>query len=154
MLFSVIYSADVPEGVNVEDYTPPQAEDLWAQTEGDEGYEYSYLENSWENGSHRKWTALLTRDQFDQFVSALGLYAEDVLTLGSLGGTGFRFRLVAGHQLHERRAGRHPERLRHSRPGDEEADVRRAGLAAGAAGRAGPVRTKPTCSVMEKSPEG
>lgn len=91
MLFSVIYSADVPEGVNVEGYTPPQAEDLWAQTEGDQGYEYSYLEGRWENGSHRKWTALLTRDQFDEFVSALGLYAEDVLTLGSLGAPGFGF---------------------------------------------------------------
>jgi hypothetical protein len=88
MLFSVIYSADCPSGVDVLDYAPPQLAELWDETEGDQGYEYGYLEGRWENGHHRKWVAVLDRDQFDQFTERLGLRAEDVETLGSLGSPG------------------------------------------------------------------
>jgi hypothetical protein len=91
VLFSVIYSADTPSDVGVGRYAPPQAEALWQQTEGDEGYEYGYLEGRWEGGHHRKWVALLDREQFGRFVADLGLYAEDVETLGSLGAPGFGF---------------------------------------------------------------
>ena len=90
MLFSVIYSLDVPNGVSIKPYTPPQRS-LWSKTEGDEQYEYTYLEGRWEKGKHRKWTALLTRKQFDAFVEKLGLVAEDVETMGSLGAPGFGF---------------------------------------------------------------
>lgn len=91
MQFSVIYSVDTPEEVDLLDYAPPQAADLWDETEGDEQYEYSYLEGRWEHGHHRKWRALLTRDQFDGFVQRCGLVAEDVQTMGSLGAPGFGF---------------------------------------------------------------
>jgi hypothetical protein len=91
MLFSVIYSVDVPQGVSTKPYTPPQVGRLWTRTEGDDQYEYSYLEGRWEKGKHRKWAALLTRDQFDAFVEKLGLIAEDVQTMGSVGAPGFGF---------------------------------------------------------------
>lgn len=91
MLFSVIYSVDVPEDTNIENYVPPQAEELWDQTEGDESFEYDYLEGLWENGSHRKWCAILDREQFDDFVSSSGLYAERTETMGSIGAPGFGF---------------------------------------------------------------
>ena len=49
-------------------------------------------EGRWQNRSkHRKWVALLTRQQFDAFVSKLGLYAESTETMGSLGAPGFGF---------------------------------------------------------------
>jgi hypothetical protein len=91
MLFSVIYSVNVPQGVSIKPYTPPQVGRLWTRTEGNEQFEYSYLEGRWEKGKHRKWAALLTRDQFDAFVEKLGLVAEDVQTMGSLGAPGFGF---------------------------------------------------------------
>ncbi|HEX6986383.1 MAG TPA: hypothetical protein VF170_13455, partial [Planctomycetaceae bacterium] len=49
----------------------------------------AYLEGAWENGRHGKWAALLTREQFDEFVEATGLYAENTETMGSLGAPGF-----------------------------------------------------------------
>lgn len=90
MLFSVIYSADVPAGSSLKDYTPPKARSLWTRTESGRT-EYAYLEGDWIRGRHGKWTALLTRDQFDDFVNALGLYAEPTETMGSLGAPGFGF---------------------------------------------------------------
>jgi hypothetical protein len=91
MQFSVIYSVDTPADVDLLDYAPPQVSELWDQTEGDEQYEYSYLEGRWENGHHRKWVAVLTREQFDQFIRRTGLTAEDVQTMGSIGAPGFGF---------------------------------------------------------------
>jgi hypothetical protein len=91
MQFSVIYSVDTPADVDVLDYAPPQVEELWDATEGDNQYEYSYLEGRWEEGHHRKWCAILDREQFDEFVERCGLIAEDVQTLGSLGALGFGF---------------------------------------------------------------
>ena len=81
MLFSVIFSVDDPQGVSIKTYTPPQAGRLWTRTEGDEQYEYGYLEGRWEKGKHRKWTALLTRKQFDAFVSKLELTGLVALNL-------------------------------------------------------------------------
>ena len=49
MLFSVIYSADVPESNNILDYAPPQCENLWDETEDDGQYDYEYLEGEWEH---------------------------------------------------------------------------------------------------------
>lgn len=90
MLFSVIYSADVPSGVSVRDFTPPQARRLWQRTESGPS-EYSYLEGRWTKGKHRKWAALLDREQFNEFVQTLGLYADSTETMGSLGAPGFGF---------------------------------------------------------------
>lgn len=91
MLFSVIYSVDVPEDEDVLDFAPPDAKKLWQETEGDEQYEYGYLEGRWEQGSHRKWCAVLTRDQFDEFVRRCSLSAESTPTLGSIGAPGGGF---------------------------------------------------------------
>jgi hypothetical protein len=91
MLFSVIYSVDAPEGEDIDYYAPPQVDELWQQTEGDEECGYTYLEGAWENGQHRKWGAVLDRDQFDEFVSKLGLYADDVETMGSIGAPGLGY---------------------------------------------------------------
>ena len=91
MLFSVIYSVDCPEDEDVLDFAPPEVEELWLETEGDEQYEYGYLEGRWEQGSHRKWCAVLTRDQFDEFVRRCGLSAESTPTMGSLGAPGCGF---------------------------------------------------------------
>ena len=87
MRFSVIYSVDVPHGEDVDAYAPP---DLgpWDQMEGDEGYEYGYLEGPWEKGHHRKWAGVLTRGEFDRFARRCSLTAEDVRTMGSLGTPG------------------------------------------------------------------
>ena len=88
MQFSIIYSVDVPEDESIDLYTPPHEEELWDQTEDDDQYEYDYLEGRWENGSHRKWATILTREQFDEFVEHSGLQAEDTETMGSMGAPG------------------------------------------------------------------
>lgn len=85
MLFSIIYSIDVPEDVDPMDFAPPHVETLWDKTEGDSEFGYAYLEGRWANGMHRKWCAILTRKQFDEFVSNCSLRAEDSETMGSIG---------------------------------------------------------------------
>ena len=90
MLFSVIYSADAPEGHDVMDFAPPDVNELWDETENGET-EYSYLEGDWENGTHKKWAAILTRDQFDEFVERCELVAESTETMGSIGAPGCGF---------------------------------------------------------------
>lgn len=90
MKFSVIYSVDVPEDEDISRFAPPDLS-LWEETEGDNQYEYGYLEGCWENGSHRKWCAMLDRKQFDEFVELCGLFAESTETMGSLGAPGFGF---------------------------------------------------------------
>ena len=90
MQFSIIYSADVPEYTDVMDHAPPQVHELWNETE-DGPSEYAYLEGDWENGTHKKWCAILSREQFDEFVDHCGLFAERTPTGGSLGAPGFGF---------------------------------------------------------------
>lgn len=95
MQLSIIYSIDCPRDVRIGQFNPPKRQRrLWQLTEDDSGYEYSYLEGSWSKGKHRKWVALLTRDQFQEFVDHTGLFAEDVQTMGSLGAPGCGFGLV------------------------------------------------------------
>lgn len=90
MMFSVIYSVDVPSGVGLQPFLPRQRR-LFDTTEGDEGFEYGYLEGRWTKGRHRKLCALLTRAQFEQFLGDTSLRSEDVNTLGSIGAPGFGF---------------------------------------------------------------
>ena len=71
-------------------YLPPKRH-LWDQTEGDDCRSYDYLEGRWEKCKHRKLCAVLTKEQFREFVDRLGLHAEDVETMGSLGAPGFGF---------------------------------------------------------------
>jgi hypothetical protein len=87
MQFSIIYSVDCPSSEDISDFAPPNLE-LWDQTEGDEQYEYDYLEGEWEDGFHRKWAAILDRDQFDDFINSCHLQAEHTETMGSLGAPG------------------------------------------------------------------
>ncbi|KAA5538577.1 hypothetical protein FYK55_27200 [Roseiconus nitratireducens] len=91
MQFSIIYSVDCPEGEDIDLYAPPQVDELWDQTEEDEQYDYGYLEGCWTNGSHRKWCAILSREEFDEFVGHCGLQAESTETMGSLGAPGCGF---------------------------------------------------------------
>lgn len=91
MRFSIIYSIDCPEGVDIDQLTPPQVSELWDQTEDDSQYEYGYLEGCWENGSHRKWCAILNQEQFDEFIEHCGLQADDTETMGSIGAPGCGF---------------------------------------------------------------
>lgn len=84
MKYGVLYSVDVPSTVSLRPHLPSKRH-LFDTTEGNECYEYDYLEGAWEKGKHRKLIGVLTQEQFDEFVEELGLFAEDVETLGSLG---------------------------------------------------------------------
>ncbi len=90
MMFSVIYSVDVPEGVGLRPFLPTRRR-LFDTTEGDDQFEYSYLEGRWTRGRHRKLCAMLTREQFERFLEDTGLRSEDVQTLGSIGAPGFGY---------------------------------------------------------------
>lgn len=89
MLFSVIYSVDVPQDEDILSFAPPNIKDLWQEIEDDSQYEYSYLEGCWTEGHHRKWCVVLTREQFDEFIDRCGLIAESTETMGSIGAPGF-----------------------------------------------------------------
>jgi hypothetical protein len=91
MKFSIIYSVDVPRYGKVSRFTPPHVRKLWDKTEGDEQYDFNYLQGEWKRGHHRKWCAILTKEQFEEFVSHCGLTAESTETMGSLGAPGFGF---------------------------------------------------------------
>ena len=89
MLFSVIYSVDVPRDVSIQGFLPRRSVRRYMDcTEGDEEYDYDYLEGCWEKGKHRKLVGLLLRPHFEALIEDLGLYAEDVETMGSLGAPG------------------------------------------------------------------
>ncbi len=89
MQFGVIFTVDVPYDTDIESYSVasllPYMEDEWEQTEDDREYQYGYLGGIWEGGQHRKWCACLSREQFDRFVHAYGLGAEDIGTGGAMG---------------------------------------------------------------------
>jgi len=93
MKFSVIYSFDILGKGSVSPYMPTQRH-LFEQTEGDDQYQYDYLADEtgnedYRNGKHRKLCAVLTRKQFERFLSDVDLYPEDAETMGSLGAPGF-----------------------------------------------------------------
>ena len=91
MLFSVIYSCDAPMSERIGRYWP-QHRRRWVLTENSNGQP-----NDW-NGEwkcrHRKWCGILTKAEFETFIGALGLDAEDVETMGSLGAPGCGYGLV------------------------------------------------------------
>jgi hypothetical protein len=91
MQFSVIYSVDAPNDTDVLDFAPPRLDELWDETEGDDQYEYGYLEGCWEGGHHRKWCSILDREQFDEFIQHCGLTADSTETMGSLGAPGYGY---------------------------------------------------------------
>lgn len=89
MMYSIIYSVDCPRSVSIRQFAPPKLRKLWDMTEGDEQYDFGHLEGDWAKGKHRKWCALLTQEQFDEFINKTCLCASDVETMGSLGSPGF-----------------------------------------------------------------
>ena len=94
MVFSVIYQADIPPDECVDTFRPGPAR-LWSLTEQED-----HAESPWPEGSapesckHRKWCALLTRDQFNDFLGRVPIYPQDVETGGSLGAPGCGFSLA------------------------------------------------------------
>jgi len=76
MQFSIIYSVDVPRDIPISRFAPPHVRKLWDKTEGDEQYDFSYLEGEWAKGHHRKWCAILDKEQFEEFVNHCNLTAE------------------------------------------------------------------------------
>lgn len=83
MNFYIIYSFDILRSESVNAYKPPFIKQ-WTLTEDDDLYEYDYLGKEYENGKHRKYTAILNKKQFKQFIDDQCLYMDDVETMGSL----------------------------------------------------------------------
>lgn len=84
-VYSVIYSAewnDRTTDVRVRDVAPPKVRKLWDLTECD----YDPCEFA---TRQRKWCALLTPAEFDEFVRHCCLVASETETMGMLGGPGF-----------------------------------------------------------------
>lgn len=96
MLFSVIYEANylVPDSgiargyggqIYIDDVAPPNRRKLWKLTEANDEDTYS------QRWRHRKWAAILTRREFNEFIRKTWLTAESVETMGSIGAPGFGF---------------------------------------------------------------
>lgn len=85
MEFSVIYEFDAPRGVRVYEYAPPHRKKLWQLTETSS----RWSADPEELPLHRKYVAILNKEQFEEFISVCDLVAENVETLGSLGAPGF-----------------------------------------------------------------
>lgn len=92
MLFSVIYEANWPidRGPNttVEEVAPPHRRRLWELTEAHDEDAY------WDGETrlrHRKWAAVLNREQFDEFIRKTWITADLTETMGSIGAPGFGF---------------------------------------------------------------
>jgi len=89
MKFSVIFTVDCPAERSIREYLPSRKLlRLMTQTEGNEQYDYSYLEGRWEKGKHRKLCAVFTRQQFNQFIDETLLTADSGETMGSMGALG------------------------------------------------------------------
>lgn len=87
MKFSVIYEVDLPRSRRFGNTRPRGRQ--WAQTEGDECAEYAHLGPEWQNHKHRKLCAVLTKEEFVEFLGDTDLWFENVETMGSLGAPGF-----------------------------------------------------------------
>jgi len=81
MQFAVIFSADTQQDDVFEWLNFVHPEDGWLQTEGDEAAE----DEGW---FHRKWFAVLTKEQFETFVLDNVLIASPIPTMGSIGAPG------------------------------------------------------------------
>jgi len=81
--FYVIYSFDIMRTESVKGFQPPFIK-RWDCTEGDDQFDYDYLEGDWEHGKHRKYCAQLNKKRFEKFIWDCNLVMEDVNTMGSL----------------------------------------------------------------------
>jgi len=83
MEFGVVYTVDVKPGERLKPYLPrPSVFCKMRVTEskehgGDVGY-----------GKHRKYGAVFTKEEFERFVDDVGLVADSVETMGTLGAPG------------------------------------------------------------------
>jgi len=89
MIFSVIYSFDCPRDISVNDYYPSKRR-LFDLTEQSDTVADAEIEGM---PKHRKLCGILTREQFEEFLWDVQIYAEDVETMGSLGAPGLGFGL-------------------------------------------------------------
>jgi hypothetical protein len=88
MLFSIIYEFDIPMSASVRAFAPSQRK-LFDLTEQSDGEPSDWCEELFDGKcKHRKFCAVLTRQQFDRFIQDTGLHAESVETMGSLGAPG------------------------------------------------------------------
>lgn len=83
MKFYIIYSFDVTKEMSVNPFKPPLIK-RWTMTEDDDCYEYDYLGEKYEKGKHRKYTALLNKNQFKRFIEHCNMVMDDVETMGSI----------------------------------------------------------------------
>jgi len=94
LMYSVIYSIDVPKPLSIEPYAPPRSQrrKLWQLTEGDSEYSPPNCEDGGQSrGRHRKWCALLTEAEFVEFVEKVGIWASETETMGSIDAPGYGF---------------------------------------------------------------
>jgi hypothetical protein len=87
MLFSIIYSVNVPKDKSIKCGQPPKLHN-WQLTERSEGNPDDFLTEI-EGYKHRKYVAILDKKHFEEFLNDLSLTAENVETMGSLGAPGF-----------------------------------------------------------------
>jgi hypothetical protein len=84
MQFGVIHTVMVPAGESVSDYYPwrwSKTKKLWNLTEM--GREPIGDGEKWHQ---RKWCALLTEEQFNEYVDRCSMFAESTPTMGAIGG--------------------------------------------------------------------
>lgn len=93
LMFSVIYSFDTPPGVSVKRFRPPHHRRPWELTEKGLSDEYSPgygVRGAAARGKHRKYAAVLTKAEFEEFIRHLML-APECETMGMIGAPGFGF---------------------------------------------------------------
>jgi hypothetical protein len=82
MEFYVIYDFDIPRYRSIAWWKPSVAKRKWRMTEGDDQRNYGYIFG--ETCKHRKYVAILTKDEMKTFCDEQGLYPEETETMGSI----------------------------------------------------------------------
>jgi hypothetical protein len=92
MTFGVVYEFDCRRDDTVKNYLPRRALLRKMElTEGDSQRNYSYIDDGdgmWEKGKHRKYGAVFTKHEFEQFIEDCELVADSIETMGTLGAPG------------------------------------------------------------------
>jgi hypothetical protein len=84
MKWSVIYSVDTRADNSLDEFIPTS--DEWEMTEGDESYEFVYMDDEYDGGKHGKYVGYLTNNQFKKFLSQILVPSFVENTMGMLGG--------------------------------------------------------------------
>jgi len=91
MLFSVVYTVEASSRLDINQFSPPplaDRQDAW-ELEFEDLSAPRHLEGGWPDGSHRRWSAMLTQVEFNQFIRALGLRPDPSHDDGQYGAPGF-----------------------------------------------------------------